>query len=87
MEVFYALLRDGVAEGEARDRIAAFLPHLVDFSLDDELSAMVERARMVRERRNLSYVDAVGYFIARKHKLRLLTRDPGFRGLPGVLIP
>src|SRR6266576_1940536 len=63
MEVFYALLRDGKPESEARDLVAA------------------------RQRRNLSYVDAIGYFIARKRRLQFLTRDPGFRGLPGVLVP
>jgi len=87
MEVFYALLRDGKSESEARDLIAALEPHVIDFSFDDVLDAMEVRIQMVRKRRNLSYVDAIGYCVARKRRLQFLTRDPGFRGLPGVLIP
>jgi len=87
MEVFYALLRDGKPESEARDVVAALQPHVVDFSFDDVLDAMEVRIRMARQRRNLSYVDAIGYYVARKQGLQFLTRDPGFRGLPGVLVP
>ena len=43
--------------------------------------------QIARKRRNLSYVDAIGYYVARKRRLQFLTRDPGFRGLPGVLVP
>ncbi len=87
MEVFYALLRDGKPESEARNLIAALQPHVIDFSFDDVLGAMGVRIQMVRKQRNLSYVDAIGYYVARKRKLQFLTGDPGFRGLPGVLVP
>jgi predicted nucleic acid-binding protein len=87
MEVFYALLRDGKSESEAQGLIAALQPHVIDFSFEDVLGAMAVRVQMVRKRRNLSYVDAIGYYVARKRRLRFLTRDPGFRGLPGVLLP
>ena len=87
MEVFYALLCDGKPESEARDVVAALQPHVVDFSFDDVLDAMEVRIRMARQRRTLSYVDAIGYSVARKRRLQFLTRDPGFRGLPGVLVP
>jgi len=87
MEVFYALLRDGKSESEARDLIEALQPHIIDFSFDEVLGAMGLRIQMVRKRRNLSYVDAIGYYVARKRRLQFLTRDPGLRGLPGVLAP
>ena len=87
MEVFYALLRDGRSESEARDLITALQPHVIDFSFDDVLGAMGVRIQMVRKQRNLSYVDAIGYYVARKRRLRFLTGDPGFRGLPGVMVP
>ena len=87
MEVFYALLRDGKSESDARELIAALQPHVIDFSFDDVLGAVEIRIQMVRKRRNLSCVDAIGYYVARKRGLRFLTRDPGFRGLPGVLVP
>ena len=87
MEVFYALLRDGKSESEARDLVVALQPHLIDFSFDDVLGAMILRIQMARKRRNLSYVDAIGYYTARKRRLQFLTRDPGFRGLPGVVVP
>lgn len=87
MEVDHVLLRDGASEAEARDTIRVLQPHLIDFSLDDVLDAMILRVEMNRKRRNLSYVDAIGYYLARKRRLRFLTRDPGLKGLPGVLIP
>ena len=87
MEVFDALLRDGKPESEARDLVSALQPHLIDFSFDDVLGAMAVRIQMARKRRNLSYVDAIGYYVALKRRLQFLTRDPGFRGLPGVLVP
>lgn len=87
MEVYYALLRDGKPESDAKDLIAALQPHVIDFSFDDVLGAMGVRIQMVRKRRNLSYVDAIGYYVARKRRLLFLTRDPGLRGLPGVLVP
>jgi predicted nucleic acid-binding protein len=87
MEVFYALLRDGKPEPEARDLVAALQPHMINFSFEDVLGAMTIRIEMVRKKRNLSYVDAIGYYVARKRRLRFLTVDPGFRGLPGVLVP
>ena len=87
MEVYYVLLRDGKSESEARDAIAALEPHVIDFSFEDVLGAMQVRFKLLGERRSLSYVDAIGYHVARKHRLQFLTRDPGFRGLPGVLLP
>ena len=87
MEVFNVLLRDGVREADARDTVRALQPHLINFSFEDVLDAMAIRDRMNRKRRSLSYVDAVGYHLARKHHLRFLTRDPRLRGLPGVLVP
>jgi len=61
MEVFYVLLRDGKSESEARDLIAALKPHVIDFSFDEVLGAMGLRIQIVRKRRDLSYVDAIGY--------------------------
>ena len=87
MEVFYALLRDGASEQDARTLISALQPHVIDFSFDDVLGAMGVRIQMVRKKRNLSYVDAIGYYVARRRGLQFLTRDPGLRGLPGVLAP
>lgn len=87
MEVFYVLLRDGMQEPRAREVIRSLQPHLIDFAFDDVLDAMVLRARMNRQHRNLSYVDAIGYQISRNRGLRFLTRDPGLKGLPGVQIP
>ncbi len=87
MEVFYVLLRDGMPEPRAREVIRSLQPHLIDVSFDDVLEAMDLRARMNRQRRNLSYVDAIGYQIAKNRHLRFLTRDPGLKGLPGVQIP
>lgn len=87
MEVYYVLLRDGMPEADAREVVRPWRAHLIDFAFEDVLDAMTLRNRMNRKRRNLSYADAIGYHLAQKHRLQLLTRDPGLKGLPGVVEP
>ncbi|HEY5538717.1 MAG TPA: hypothetical protein VIL58_04160 [Thermoplasmata archaeon] len=84
MEVYDALLRDGSSEPKAREHVAAAEPHLIDFSFEDVLDAMSLRHRLRSRGKNFSYVDSIGYYLARKRRLQFLTGDRAFRGLPGV---
>jgi len=84
MEVYYALLRDGGARQAARAVVSSFEPLLLEFSLPEVLDAMDLRTRWPRNRPRISYVDAIGYSLAQRRKLRFLTGDRAFKGLPGV---
>ncbi len=84
MEVYYSLLRDGAAQDKARAVVSSFRPLLIDFSLAEVLDAMDMRVKWPRGRGRISYVDAVGYHLARIRKLQFLTGDPAFKGLPRV---
>lgn len=83
MEMNDILLRAGRAE-EADAAYDAFRPRALD--PDDALvkQAMRFRLRMRRQRRRLSYVDAVGYELARSLPARFLRGDPAMRGLRNV---
>jgi hypothetical protein len=84
MEVYYALLRDGGPPEKAREVVAAFEPHQIDFSFEDVVRAMEMRVGWPRRRARISYVDAVNYHLATHRKMIFLTGDPAFRGLPHV---
>ena len=84
MEVYWALLRDGKSEAAAKEVVSAFEPCLVEFTLDDVMDAMALRLSWHRRRRNISYIDAIGYSIALRRKSRFLTGDPVFKGMHSV---
>lgn len=50
---------------------------------DLDVAAAIKTDPLSRER-NLSYVDALGYAIARRHGIPFLTGDRGFKDLAGV---
>lgn len=70
---------------KAREVVAGFEPHRIDFSFEDVLRAMEMRLRWPRRRARISYVDAVSYHLAMHRKMLFLTGDPAFRGLPHVM--
>ena len=72
-------------EVAARRHFQRFLGACETPTDDDLFHAAVFREAQPRRRRQLSYVDALGYVLARRLKLRFLTGDDAFRGLPGVL--
>ena len=84
MEVYYALLRDGTSRQSAREVVASFESLLVDFSFQDALDAIDLRAHWPRRRPRISDVDALSYHLAVRRKMRFLTADRAFKGLPNV---
>ncbi len=84
MEVYYALLRDGVSEETARTVVEGARSHLIEFSFDEILEAMELRLRWHRKGKTISYVDAIGFALAQKHQFSFLTGDPEFHGVRGV---
>ena len=81
MEICYAVLRMYGAKA-AHEVLQAYSTYEADFSLSDIEGAM----KLRHELRNLelSYADALGYYISKKESIEFLTGDKAFKGLPGV---
>lgn len=45
---------------------------------------MILRYELRRKKLNISYADALGYFLSRKMGIKFLTGDPAFEKLKGV---
>ena len=72
-------------EAAARRHFQRFLGACEEATDEDLFQAAVFREGQRKRRRLLSFVDALGYVIARRLRLRFLTGDRAFRGLPNVL--
>lgn len=57
-----------------------YSPFLIEVTLDDIKEAMTFRVK----NKELSIPDAVGYIIAKKHKIKFLTGDEDFKDLANV---
>ncbi len=83
LEVFYRSLEQFDLKA-ATDILDTFSKYLIDFGLEDIAGSMKTRLELKREGRNISYADALGYFLSRKIGIKFLTGDKTFRGLSGV---
>jgi predicted nucleic acid-binding protein len=81
MEICYAILRNHGPKA-AHEVVEVYSKCEIDFSLSDVEAAM----KLRHELRNLelSYADALGYYISKREGLDFLTGDKAFKGLPGV---
>ena len=82
MELYYTFfVRYG--EKQAKHAYQTFLDYCLE--IDDELiqEAMKLRAH-ANKKKSLSYVDCVGYALARNRNLVFVTGDKGFQDMPGV---
>ena len=80
-ELYYRLMQDNfIAESEIF--FQKFLPDCVEIKSD----AIKEAAtfRLQNKKLGLSYIDALGYAIAKKHNAKFLTGDEAFRKAPNV---
>lgn len=81
MEVYYAIFRAHGA-GAAHQVLEAYSAFEIEFSLGDVEASM--KLRYELRRLNLSYADALGYYISKKEGLKFLTGDRAFERLPDV---
>jgi len=83
MEIYYHLLRE---EGEdfANQYYDETVEYAIDFDDRDIKESMRFRLNMKKEKKNLSYVDALGYVIAEKLGIKFLTGDNAFEGMDNV---
>lgn len=68
----------------ARQVIDRFSRYLVDFDIDDIASSMKLREELMKKRKDISYVDALGYHLARKMKIAFVTGDRHFKDMDNV---
>lgn len=81
MELSFFLRRE-----KRENEINEMFKQLSRFNIDYDDSILIEAANMKFEHKNkdLSYVDCIGYLIALRHKLKFLTGDEKFKGMPNV---
>lgn len=68
----------------AREVIDRFSRYLIDFDIDDIAGCMKLREELMKKRIGISYVDALGYYLAKKMRIPFLTGDRQFADLAGV---
>lgn len=83
MEVSYSLQKH-FGFKSAVHYLEPFLPHVVGFDLSDIDEAMKLRLALEKKKMDISYVDALGYFLAKKHGVKFLTGDKHFDDLDNV---
>lgn len=83
MEVSYSLQKHFGFKSTV-EYLDPFLPRLVGFDLSDIDKTMKLRLELARKKKDISYADALGYYLAKKHKVRFLTGDRHFESLDNV---
>jgi uncharacterized protein len=81
MELHYGLLRTEGKES-AEYYFDFFLEFCIDF--DDEVIKEADEFRLKNYRRDLSYIDCIGYILAKKSNAKFLTGDKQFEDFEGV---
>lgn len=83
LEIFYRSLEQFGTKA-ASEILETFSKYAVDFGLEEIEDAMKLRLELKRKGHDISYADAVGYFISRKMGIKFLTGDAVFRRLHNV---
>lgn len=83
MEICYRTL-EVHGEEAALQVTKMFAKYLMDFWASDIEGAMKLRLQLKNKEQDISYADALGYYLALKTKVKFLTGDKWFKGLEGV---
>jgi predicted nucleic acid-binding protein len=81
-ELHYFLLRKGTDRAVIDTWYERLKPKCIDIGADDIKKAM--DFKFVNKKRKLSFIDCVGYTVAKENGLIFLTGDEGFRGFENV---
>ncbi|MEK6895064.1 MAG: PIN domain-containing protein [Nanoarchaeota archaeon] len=81
MELHYRILRE-VGKEEADFHFNRLLPFCVDFT-DNEIKE-ANFFKLKNKKKRLSYVDCLGYILARRRNILFLTGDKEFENFKGV---
>jgi uncharacterized protein len=71
-------------EEAATQVVTLFAKYAIDFGPADILASTKLRLKLKKTGRNISYADALGYYLALKNKLKFLTGDKEFEDLDNV---
>jgi len=83
IEIYYRTLEiHGVRA--ASHVVNVFAKYVVDFGISDIEGSMKLRLKLKKNGYDISYADALGYYIALKSNVKFLTGDKWFKGLEGV---
>lgn len=81
MELHYGMLRVYGKE-KANEVFNLFLEFCIPF--DDETIKQANEFRLLNKKRKLSYIDCIGYILAKKFNAKFLTGDIQFQDLENV---
>jgi len=83
MEIYYRSLEVHGLQAAAQI-VKAFAKYVVDFGIADIEGAMKLRLKLKKKGHDISYADAMGYYLAQKSDIKFLTGDKWFKGLERV---
>ena len=83
IEIYYRTLEVHGAQA-ASDVVKVFAKYLLDFDLSDIEGSMKLRLKLKKNGFDISYADALGYYLALKSNVKFLTGDKWFKALEGV---
>ena len=83
MEIYYRTLEVHGVQA-ASQVVKVFTKYVIDFGVADIEGSMKLRLKLKKNGRNISYADALGYYLALKSNVKFLTGDIWFKGLEGV---
>ena len=81
MELHYVLLRT-IGKLEADRHYDRFLPFVVEIT--DDVLKRANEFKLINRRKRLSYVDCIGYIIAKLNNIKFLTGDKEFKYFENV---
>jgi uncharacterized protein len=85
MELYFNLRKhEGLATKEASEWIDYFAGYMMDYDLVDIAGSMDVRLQLQRKGVDVSYTDALGYYLAGKMQVPFLTGDREFKELKNV---
>jgi len=82
MEIQYYLHREGIGDEEIKDTLNFMIPLCISYSALDCFDAV--KFRFEKKDRNLSYIDCLGYILAKKQGAAFVTGDREFETMPNV---
>lgn len=85
MEVYFRILRVR-GHTAAKEVLDSFSTYLTDFDLPAIEGAMKLRLKLKKSKKriDISYADALGYYISTKQRIKFLTGDAAFKDLENV---
>ncbi len=81
MEYAYFLLRI-----KKENRIQSLFNEYIKYNIEPSINALIEavKFKLVQRKDKLSYIDCLGYMIAKENRVKFLTGDEKFRNMDNV---